>query len=255
MRLRTLAAVLLSATASTSVYAAEEAKTYTKEELQKIILETILENPKVIIQSVENMQMQQAEEQQRAARDNVEAYRKSLLEDPSSPVAGNKKGDVTVVEFFDYNCGYCKRSFDEVLKLSQSDKNVRFVFKEYPVLAPSSETAARASLAMHALKPDRYFDYHAALFRLGGRFDEDNLVAVAEGMGVDADKFRKKMGDASISKHLEDNKQLAAKLGARGVPLFIIGTEVSPGAISYEVMKSHVDATREAQQKAKGKKG
>lgn len=254
MRLRaTFAALALAATAS-SAFAAEEAKTYTKEELQKIILETILDNPKTIIQSIERMQAQQVEDEQRAARDNVVAYSTSLLNDPASPVAGNKKGDVTVVEFFDYNCGYCKRSLGEVLKLSQNDKNVRFVFKEYPVLAPSSETAARASLAMYALNPDRYFDYHAALFRLGGKFDEENLASVAEGMGVDTAKFLAKMKDPAITKHLEDNKQLAAKLGARGVPLFIIGTEVSPGAISYEMMKSHVDATREAQQKAKGKK-
>lgn len=250
MKLRSFLATLsLTSMVFSSAYAAEAAKTYTKEELEKIVLETILKHPEAIIQSVENMQKKQAADMENQAKQNVLAYRTSLFEDPASPVAGNKKGDVTVVEFFDYNCGYCKRSFDELFKLMQNDKNVRFVFKEYPVLAPSSETAAKASLAMYALKPDRYFDYHAALFRLGGKFDEDNLAAIAEGMGVDQAKFKAKMQDPAIAKHLEDTKELAAKIGARGVPLFVVGSDLSPGALSYEDLRSRVEAARSAAKK------
>lgn len=252
MRIRSLFATLLVSAAIVpfAAQAAEEkARTYTKTELEQIILETILKHPEAIIESVDNMQRKQASQATNDAKQNIIAYQKSLFEDKASPVAGNPKGDVTVVEFFDYNCGYCKRSFDEIVKLTQNDKKVRIVFKEYPVLAPSSEIAARASLAMHALKPERYFDYHSALFRLGGRFDEDNLAAVAEGMGADAAKFKAKMHDASVTKHLEDTKELAAKLGARGVPLFVIGDEIAPGAISYEDMKSRVEAVRASNKK------
>lgn len=247
MRFRSaLTAVILSTVTAMPAFAADAAKTYTREELEQIIVETILKHPEALIQSVDNMQRQQASKQEESAKQNVEAYKTSLYSDPLSPVAGNKKGDVTIVEFFDYNCGYCRRSFDEVFKLSQTDKNVRFVFKEYPVLAPSSETAARASLAFNALKPDRYLDFHAALFRLGGRFDEETLASTAEGLGVDGAKLKAKMKDASITKHLQENSELAAKLGARGVPLFVIGSDIAPGALSYEDMQSRVGAAREA---------
>lgn len=252
MRIRSALATLAISTAIVlPAFAADPAKTYTREELEKIIIETILKHPEALIQSVDNMQKKQASLQEQSAKQNVEAYKTSLFNDPESPVAGNKKGDVTIVEFFDYNCGYCKRSFDEILKLSQTDKNVRFVFKEYPVLAPSSETAARASLAFNALKPDRYLDYHAALFRLGGRFDEETLASTAENFGVKADKLKEKMKDAAITKHLQDNAELAAKLGARGVPLFVIGSDIAPGALSYEDLQSRVVAAREELKKKK----
>ncbi|MBM3617962.1 MAG: DsbA family protein [Alphaproteobacteria bacterium] len=252
MRIRsTLAALALSTTLVMPAVAADTAKTYTRAELEQIIVETILKHPEALIQSVDNMQKSQASKQAETAKQNIEAYKTSLFNDPESPVAGNKKGDVTVVEFFDYNCGYCKRSFDEILKLSQTDKNVRFVFKEYPVLAPSSETAARASLAFHALNPDRYLDYHASLFRLGGRFDEETLANTAENFGVKADKLKEKMKDPKITKHLQDNAELASKLGARGVPLFVIGSDIAPGALSYEDLQSRVGAAREELKKKK----
>jgi protein-disulfide isomerase len=126
---------------------------------------------------------------------------------------------------------------------------VNFVFKEYPVLAPSSEDAARASLAMYYLEPDHYFDYHAALFRLGGKFDEKNLVAVAEGLGADPEKFKEMMKSKRVTDHIEDTRQLAGKMGAQGVPAFIIGGQMFPGAISYEAMKQEVDAVRTAMKK------
>lgn len=251
MRIRTVAASLFLATSLTSAAFAQEdvARTYTKAELQKIILETLMQHPEAIISSVEGMQKKQSADSKEKATQNILASKDELFSDKMSPVAGNKKGDVTVVEFFDYNCGYCKRSFEEVLKLTQADKNVKLIFKEYPVLAPSSMTAARASIAFYMLKPERYFDFQAALFRLGGRFDDKTLAGVAEGMGADPKKFEEKLKDPAIDKHLEDNQRLAAKLGARGVPMFIIGEELFPGAISFEQLKSEVEAAREAQKK------
>lgn len=133
------------------------------------------------------------------------------------------------------------------MKLLKEDPKVKVVFKEYPVLAPSSEEAARASLAMYYLQPERYFDFHSALFQLGGRFDEKNMLAVAEGMGADTEKFKTMMRSKRVTDHLDDTRELAAKMGAQGVPVFIIGEEMFPGAISYEAMSQQVNIAREAQ--------
>lgn len=248
MRLISLsAALLLSASLATASYAAEgKPRTFTEEEIEQIVVKTLMDKPEVIIEAVQKMQLKEQANQLERSRDVIAAYRTSLFEDKESPSTGAENPDVTVVEFFDYNCGYCKRSLPNVMKLLDNDKKVKVVFKEYPVLAPSSEDAAKASLAMFYLKPDHYFDYHAALFRLGGKFDETNLVKVAEGMGVDGDDFKEMMRSERVSKHLDETRDLAAKLGAQGVPAFIIGGEMFPGAISYEAMKQQVDATRAA---------
>lgn len=237
-----LASVALAPLAAS---AQDKARTYTRAELQKIVKDTLMEDPQIIIDAVEQLQVRKQAEQEEQARQVIGAYKTSLFEDKESPVAGAKDGDITIVEFFDYNCGYCKRSLPNVMKLLKEDPKVKVVFKEYPVLAPSSEDAARASLAMYYLEPDRYFDFHAALFQLGGKFDEKNILAVAEGMGADREKFKEMMQSKRVTAHIEDTRELAAKMGAQGVPVFIIGNEMFPGAITYEAMKQQVNIVRE----------
>lgn len=243
----TLAAVAASPFASMA--AEDKPRTYTRAEIEEIVVKTLMDKPEVIIQAVEQMQVKEQAAQMERSREAVQAYRTSLFEDKDSPVIGPKDADITIVEFFDYNCGYCKRSLPSVLKTLENDKKVRVVLKEYPVLAPSSEEAARASLAMYYLKPDNYLDFHAALFRLGGKFDEKNIVAVAEGLGVDAEKFKAEMKSKRVSGEIEKTRDLAGKMGVQGVPAFIIGNEIYPGAISYEAMKQQIDAIREAMKK------
>lgn len=238
----TLASVALAPL--TALAQQDEARTYTRAELEKVVEETLMKNPQIILDAVEQMQVRKQAEQQQRSQQVIQAYRTSLFADEESPTAGAEDADITIVEFFDYNCGYCKRSLPNVMKMLKDDPKVKFVFKEYPVLAPSSESAARASLAMYYLNPDRYFDYHSALYQLGGKFDDKNLLAVAEGMGADPDQFKAMMVSDRVDKHLEETRELVAKMGAQGVPLFIIGDEMFPGAISYEVMKRQVDITR-----------
>lgn len=251
MRLRSTLAAALLASMSFSAMAADSSKArmYTEEEIQQIVIKTLMDKPEVIIEAVQQMQERQQAKSADQAREVIQAYRTSLFEDKDSPKAGAEDADVTIVEFFDYNCGYCKRSMPNVLKLLESDKKVNFVFKEYPVLAPTSEDAARASLAMYYLKPERYLDYHSALFNLGGKFDQANLASVAEGMGADRAAFITEMKSERVSKHLDDTRELATKMNATGVPVFIIGGEMFPGAISYEAMKDEVKAVRDAMKK------
>jgi protein-disulfide isomerase len=248
MRLRSTLATLLLTTLPYGAMAADssEPRTFTEEEIQQIVIKTLMDKPEVIIEAVKQMQEKEQANAADRARQMVQAYRTSLFEDKDSPVTGPEDADITIVEFFDYNCGYCKRSLPNVLKMLETDKKVNFVFKEYPVLAPSSEDAARASLAMYYLQPDRYFDFHAALFRLGGKFDEATLADLAETMDADREDFIEMMASERVNKHLDDTRELAGKMGASGVPMFIIGNEMFPGAISYEAMKQQVDAVRAA---------
>lgn len=255
MRLRSTVAALSLATVALAPLAAtaqdDAARTFTQKEIEALVLKTIMDNPEVIIESVQKMQLKEQASQTERSRQAVQAYRTSLFDDKDSPKVGPKDADVTIVEFFDYNCGYCKRSMPNVMKMLENDKKVNFVFKEYPVLAPSSEDVARASLAMYYLKPEHYFDYHTALFRLGGKFDEKSLVSLAKSLGADEDKFKEMMKSQRVTDHIEDTRELAGKLGAQGVPAFIIGNQMFPGAISYEAMKQEVDAIRAAMKEEK----
>lgn len=259
MRLRSTVAALSLASVALAPLAAhaqeDKARTYTQKEIEQIILKTILDNPEVIIESVQKMQLKEQASAEEQAKQAVQAYRTSLFEDEDSPKVGPEDADITIVEFFDYNCGYCKRSMPNVMRMIENDKKVNFVFKEYPVLAPSSEQVARASLAMYYLEPEHYFDYHTALFRLGGKFDEASMTSLAEGLGADAEEFKEMMQSERVTQHIDDTRELAGKMGMQGVPAFVIGSQVFPGAISYETMKQEVDAIRAAMKKEDKKKG
>lgn len=239
-----LATALVLPVASPSL-AADAAKTWTKAELEALITETLMKHPEVIISSVEKMQEVKQKEEQEASRAAVSAYRTSLYQDEHSPSAGPKDADVTIVEFLDYNCGYCKQSLPNVAKMLETDKKVRFIFKEFPVIAPSSEIAARAALAVNAIDPEKYFDYHSALYKLGGKFDESTLKTLAESMGIDGEQFVKELNSEEVKARLDANLQLGTKLGNRGVPVFIIGDETFPGAIPFERLKTEVELYRE----------
>lgn len=236
--------IAMQASAFAEDKAASAAKKYTREEIEAIVIDTIMKNPQVIIDSVDQMQAKKESEAADQARQVITAYKTSLFEKPGDPYAGNPKGDVTIVEFFDYNCGYCKRSLPNVLKLLGEDKNVKVIFKDFPVLSPSSEDAAKAALTMNKLKPEKYLDYHAALFNLGGKFDEETLATVAEGMGVAKEEFKTTLHSTEIADLISEHRELATKLGAQGVPVFIIGNDLHPGAITYEVMKAGVAKLR-----------
>ncbi|MCH2546144.1 MAG: DsbA family protein [Alphaproteobacteria bacterium] len=254
MRLRhNLAAltIAVAAVAPLSANAQEKSRTFTESEIKELIAKTLMEQPEIIIESVQQMQVAEQRNKAERARQVVQAYSSSLYKDKDSPKIGPENADVTVVEFFDYNCGYCKRSLATVQKLMDADKKVNFIFKENPMLAPNSVDAARASLAMYYLEPKHYFDYHNALFRLGGKFDEATLSSVAEGFGVDTDKFVKMMNSDRVKNHIDETQKLAARMGSQGVPVFIIGEEVIPGAVSYEALQQQVNAVRAAKKEEK----
>jgi protein-disulfide isomerase len=157
-------------------------------------------------------------------------------------VIGNPAGDVTVVEFFDYRCPYCKRVTDSLVSLIDSDAKVRVVLKEFPILGPDSLVAARVALAAH--KQGKYRAVHEALMAHKGSFEKDALIEVAAKVGADPARLATDMDDPAITAQLKANDALAAKLGITGTPGFIFGRQLVPGAISLDDMKKLVAAAR-----------
>lgn len=212
------------------------------EEVARIVRDTLLKSPEILVEAMRLLEERQKLEADAAARQAIADSKKELRDDPDSVVAGNPKGDVTVVEFFDYKCGYCKRAHPTVADLRKSDGKVRIVLKELPILGPESLIAARAAVA--ARKSDKYLKFHDALMTARGSLDEASVLQIAAEVGLDAKKLKADMAGSDVTAVLQRNRALAEKLGVNGTPAFVIGDNLVPGAIDLGAMKSLVAETR-----------
>ncbi len=227
--------------------AARAAETVTpaqKGAFEQIIHDYILQHPEVIIealQSAEEKVKAQSEERARAA---VGERRQELLDDPSAPVAGNPKGDVTIVEFFDYRCPYCKQVEPALEALLKEDRQLRIVYKELPILGKDSVYATRAALA--ARKQAKYDKFHAAMMAANGQIDEKTILQVATAAGLDIERLKSDMTASEIDDAIKRNYDLAQALDIHGTPAFVIGGELVPGAIDIATMKQKIAAARKS---------
>ena len=213
-------------------------------ELQNIIQNYLRKNPEVIVRSIEDFRERERQDQQNQARLTLKLLEKQVLNDPDSPIAGNPDGDVTVVEFFDYLCTYCKRIIPMVQKLLKQDKNLRYVFKELPILSPESRLAARAALVVWKNQKERYFDFHTELMAAQGRLSEARILRFAKRVGADTNLIKRKIRSVEISAMLQRNFDLARRLGVKGTPAFIIGDTIVPGVINLNDLKSLIMEAR-----------
>ena len=213
-----------------------------EDEVKEIIRQYIYDNPQVIIESFQRMQMLEEQNRQRQARARLGEFRKDLEYDEGTPVIGNPKGDVVIVEFFDYNCGYCKLMYKKVLEAVQKDGNMRWVLKDLPSLGPTSVTAALAGLA--ANKQGKYFEMHSALMTMEGGIDEDKINAAAKKIGLKMKQFKKDMESEELKKQIEKNMALAQELTLSGIPQFIIGDFISQGAMMGNELEEAVKVVR-----------
>lgn len=223
-----------------------------KAAVEKIVRDYLLANPEVLLEAMQVLETRSQAESAKSQRDAIQAAKAELFESKTSPVGGNPKGDVTLVEFFDYNCGFCKRANPERDKAVATDGKVRIVFKELPILGPSSVTAARAALAARA--QGKYVELHEAMFDQPGSLTDDAVFKIAEAVKIDVKRLRRDMEDPAIDKEIEANRDLARKLGIRGTPGFIVGDQLIPGAIDAETFaKLFADARQAAKDGSKGK--
>lgn len=215
----------------------------TKDEIKQLALEAILENPEIVMQAVEILREQERADKVAQAAAVVQEQSDLIFNDPNAVVLGNPDGDVTIVEFFDYNCGYCKRAVEGMHTLLETDPNLRVVMREFPILSDGSIVAAKAALA--AREQGKYQEFHFALMAIP-QLNETSVMNAASEMGLDLAKLEADMQSPLIQEHLDTTRKLTEALGFTGTPSFIIGDEIVPGFIPLEAMQEVVAEQRAA---------
>lgn len=210
--------------------------------IKKLALDAILENPEVIAEAIRILQARQEAANRMSAVDALNANRERLERDENAPLLGNPDGDVTIVEFFDYNCPYCKRVAPSVKEIMEEDGNIRVVYREWPVLGEGSVFAARAALASR--NQGKYEEMHWALMDLG-RSDANSVLATAKKLGLDIAQLQKDMNAPEVTEHINTSNELARALQFNGTPSFVIGDDLVPGFIVKRQLASIVEKTRQ----------
>jgi len=213
-----------------------------RQEIESVVREYLRAHPEVVLEALQEMERREQARQQTQRAEAIRAHLTQLTQDPGSPVAGNPQGRVTIVEFFDYQCGYCKRQEAEIKALLQADPDIRLVYKDLPILGPASVFAARAALA--AQTQGKHEALHAALMAASQPLTDQEVLRIAAQVGLDTAKLEKDMAAPSVSQALDRNFQLQRALNIQGTPALIVGTELIPGAASLESLKALVARVR-----------
>jgi len=209
-----------------------------REQIESVIRDYLERNPEVVQKALATLQQREAEAQQKRQRDAIAGRAKELYEDKSSPVGGNPKGTVTLVEFFDYSCPHCKHSEPAVksaLEQEGAGGALRVIYKELPILGPGSLYAARAALA--AEKQGKYAAFHAALME-SPAIDEPTVQQIAKDVGLDVPRMLRDMDGPDVTQAIDANSRLAADLEIQGTPAFIIGGQMLPGGVDGGVLEA-----------------
>jgi protein-disulfide isomerase len=214
----------------------------TEDRIKELVLEAIRENPGIVFEAAQLFEEQQQANQALVAAQVLATEREALERDPNAPVLGNPDGDVTVVEFFDYNCPYCRRVKPHMEALLAADPNVRVVYREWPSLGEGSVFAARAALASR--NQGKYEEFHWAMMELSGRAEEASVMRAAEDIGLDVVQLRRDMNAPEIDEHIATSMRLSRAMGFSGTPSFVIGDSLAPGLIDADQMISLVNQAR-----------
>jgi protein-disulfide isomerase len=217
-----------------------------RKEIEKIVKNYLITNPEIFLEAQTALEAKMEKEQAEKLKVAIAENAKEIYRDPQADLAGNANGDITVVEFFDYNCGYCKRGLHDVIKLVESDPKVRVVFKELPILSKGSEEASRVAIASG--KQGKYWDVHKAMLEAKGVMNEANALAIATKLGLDIDKLKKDMASPEVEAEIKKSEALAKKMGVNGTPHFLVGDRAIPGAPEdlYDQLSKHVTELRKS---------
>ena len=213
-----------------------------RQAIEAIIHDYLMQNPDVLIEALKAAEEEANRDSDARAAVVLKDRRAEVFDDPASPVGGNPQGDVTIVEFFDYRCPYCKQVQPSLQALLDQDRKLRFVYKEMPVLGAPSVTAAHAALA--ARLQGKYEHFHSAMMATKGQITDEVVYQVAGSVGLDVDRLKHDMTAPEIEQAVKANLALAKALDIRGTPGFIIGDHIVPGAIDLDALKELVADTR-----------
>jgi protein-disulfide isomerase len=239
---RLAALALLGLAALPATVLAQALTPQQRQEVVEVMRDALKRDPTILREAIAAMQDAQQQDRATAQRGAIASHAEALLRNPDDPVKGNPQGDVTLVEFFDVRCGYCKLLHPTMEQLVKSDPKLRVVLKDLPILGPSSVVASRALLA--AQRQGKYLPFQDALMRLRGEPTEAVLKAEAERAGLDWARIKRDMEDPAVQRRLEGNLALAQALSIEGTPALVIGDKLVPGAVDLATLQQAVAEAR-----------
>ena len=207
-----------------------------RQEVEGIVREFLAKNPEVLLEMQQTLETKQKEEQRVAHLEVIKSAKDEIFNAAYDGFVGNPNGKTTIVEFYDYNCGFCKRAQEDMLALTAADPDLRFVLKEFPILGPDSQKAHVVSMAFRTLMPEKYGEFHNQLLGGQGRASEAAAIKIALSLGVDEAKLREEMKNPAIDEAFAKTYDLANRLSITGTPSYVVGNEVVFGALGQEVL-------------------
>jgi protein-disulfide isomerase len=234
--------ILVASIMTTPVFALDAAQ---KSEFEALIRSYLLKNPEILVEAQEALEKKRALEASLKIKRTLSEKSALIFNSKNQFEIGNPDADVVVVEFFDYNCSFCKRAMNDMNKLLKEDTNLKFVLKELPILSEGSISAHKISTAVGHLEPDRYEEFHNKLLGSNGQKNDKRALKLADSMGLDIKKILAYSKKDSVIDGFREVNSLANDLGMNGTPSYVIGDEVIFGALGYDVLKTKIDKLRE----------
>lgn len=222
------------------VIEAPESAEIDREAVETIVREYLIKNPEIMVEVQAALETKRQEQQRIAQTTTITEQSDDIFNASYDGLVGNPEGQITVVEFFDYNCGFCKRAMADMDEMVKRDPDLRFVLKEFPILGPDSQKAHIVSMAFRALHPDKYADFHRELLNGPGRAGEEKAIRIALGLGADEAAIREEMRNPQIQEAFAKTYELANALEITGTPSYVVGKEVVFGALGQAVLSEKV---------------
>ncbi|WP_051631109.1 DsbA family protein [Afifella pfennigii] len=227
--------------AATTVEGTDEA---TGEATGEAVRNYLLENPEIIETALMALQAKRAEQAKAERSHIITQMQDQIFNSPNQMVLGNPEGEITLVEFFDYNCGYCKRAFPDMVALIESNPDLRMVMKEFPILSEGSLEAARIAVAVHTVAPERYVDFHKEMMTRNGQADRAKAMQVVQDLDLDAAAVEREAAADAVDQHLSEVQAIAGALDISGTPSYVIGDQAVPGAVGFDQLQQMIIAAR-----------
>ncbi len=246
-RMAIAAAAMFMAAAAAPGAQAEPFSPDQRQQIESIVKEYLMAHPEVMQDAMAELEKRQQDAENEKHRTAVRDNKATLLSSPHQVVLGNPQGKVTMVEFFDYNCGYCKRALPDMVELLKTNPNLKFVLKEFPVLGPGSVEAAHVAVAARMQDPSgkKYIEFHQKLLGGRGPADKARALAVAKEVGFDIPRHEKDMNSDEVKATIDEDMKLADSLGVSGTPTYVVGDEVVVGAVGLDELRAKLKAQPE----------
>jgi protein-disulfide isomerase len=244
LRIIAAACAALLAVVAPQIVRAQSFSPAQRSDIERVVHDYLLAHPEVLQDAMSELEKRQTAAQAEKYKVAVKEHAQQLFSSPNQVTLGNPNGNVTFVEFFDYNCGYCKRAMDDMLTLLKDDPKLKVVLKEFPVLGPGSLEAARVAVAVRMQNPKKYLEFHTKLLGGRGAADEAHALAVAKDIGMNMAQIQKDAKSPEVKATLDEDFKLAEALGLNGTPSYVIGSDVVVGAIGLPGLQEKINTAR-----------